>query len=162
MNRIGELTQKVASMVGWLLVISAMAFYSYGLVEAITITLSITETNIKNYPEFLSTTMASIQAMLLTNLGVVLGISVTNPGSGMARAVRFTEATAVSSPLDSSDIIQLGAIIVFLLGLIACVVVWAIKDFSYDPKVIVSVIPESGKMFAGVVLAYMALALKKR
>jgi len=68
----------ITSFVGWLLILSALAFYLYGIGDAIPLSWKggIGE---GDYPEVINTTINSIQALLLTNLGIVLGISVTKP-----------------------------------------------------------------------------------
>lgn len=65
------------------------------------------------------------------------------------------ESQNKTSPLDSTDLIQSGVAINYLHGLIACIILWVIKDFSSDPKVIVSMISGLEKMIAVVVLAYI-------
>ena len=55
--------------------------------------------------------------------------------------------------------IQVLAVIVYILVLIACLITWIHNDFTSSPGEIVSVVSESGKMFLGVILAYLAALL---
>lgn len=164
MNNIEEFIKKVVSWVGWLLLFSALAFYGYGIYNAIQQTLA--GVSADDYPEFLSTTIGSIQALLLTNLGFVLGISVANPASRMALAVGLNRpgiaqaGMAPPAPLDLKSQVQLFAIIVYLLSLIACLIAWIIRGFPIDTTV-VPLVAESAKMFVGVVLAYLSVVLSK-
>jgi hypothetical protein len=162
-----EIIKLIGSYIGWLLVLSALGFYLYGIIEAINQTLRSTETKSVVYPAFLSNTIGSLQALLLTNLGVLLGISVTNPDSRVARTLRLsgpeTKPTTNSmSPMELSQIIQLFGLIIFILCLIACLVTWIKKDLVEDSKLVVSVISESGKMFSAVVVAYIAAVFARR
>ena len=63
----------MVAYIGWLLILAALGFYGYGIVQAILLSWGTTvPVDYTNYPETLSTTMSSIQALLLTNLGVML------------------------------------------------------------------------------------------
>ncbi len=154
---------KAVAFVGWLLLISALGFYGYGIYAAITQTLSSSESEPIIYPEFLSTSIGSIQALLLTNLGMLLGISVASPTSNVARFLKLTKQSqgVVSSPIDLKEQIQLFALIAYILSLIACLITWITVGFNTDSKIVVSVITESSKMFIGVVLAYLTVVLSK-
>jgi hypothetical protein len=66
----------VTAFVGWVLIIAAFGFYLYGVADAIYLTL---EGKAETYNGVLSSSTSSIQALMLTNLGALLGISVTNP-----------------------------------------------------------------------------------
>lgn len=167
-----NITTKIISLIGWLLLFAALGFYLYGIGLAVYLSWPASEPIIPPaivtpilYPEILSTTIGSIQALLLTNLGVVLGIAITNPNSNSARFLKLTlpsrndSEKVVPSPIEINEIIQLLAVAVFIVVLVACLVVWIHKDFSVKPEYVVSVIPESGKIFLGVVLAYLAAVL---
>jgi len=165
MNTTEEAIKKVVSYIGWLLLLSAFAFYGYGLYEAMRQTLQAPEVII-DYSTFLSATMGSIQALLLTNLGFVLGISVIKPTSGIAMALRLGKpdadiADAPPSPMDLKSQLQLVALIIYVLSLISCLVIWVMRDFSNDGAVVVPLISESAKMFVGVVLAYLSALFSK-
>ncbi len=150
----------ITSLVGWLLLISALLFYTYGIEQAIAISWDGKVTT-GDYPEVLQTCISSIQALLLANLGAVLGISVTKPNSALAQQVLFKPnsssiaTAALPAPLELKEKVQLFALIIYILSLIACLIVWIHSKFSTDSKLIVSIIPQSGQMFIGVVLAYL-------
>lgn len=161
-----EIIKEIVSYVGWLLLLAALGFYGYGIIEAIRQTINSTSDKPVDYPEFLSTTIGSIQALLLTNLGMLLGIAVTKPDSEVARSLKLgskssTVEVAPPSPMELKEKIQLFALVIYIFSLIACLIIWIIKDFETDTKLIVSVISESGKMFIGVVLAYLTAVLNK-
>lgn len=153
---------KAVVFVGWLLLISALGFYGYGIFAAITLTLPSSGIAIK-YPEFLSTSIGSIQALLLTNLGMLLGISVTSPSSNVAKFLKLTGQNqgVVPSPINLKEQIQLFALVIYILSLIACLITWIKVGFKTDPEIVVSVVTESSKMFIGVVLAYLTVILSK-
>ena len=164
----------IASYVGWLLLVAALGFYIYGMGKAIylswpfkvlptitTITPTPNPDPIPFWPE-LATLLSSIQALLLTNLGMVLGISITNRNSTLAKALLLNTAitkgiqTPPPDPMQLKEKIQVFAVIVYILVLIACLITWIHNDFTSFPSEIVSVVAESGKMFLGVILAYLA------
>ncbi len=155
----------IVSYVGWLLVAAAAIFYGYGMYEAITLSWSkVTSPTTIDYPEVLSTTIGTMQALLLANLGMVLGISIANPNSALARSLMLNKDVkllAPPPPLDVKDKIQLVALVIYILALIACLITWIVNKFSTDSKDVVSIISESGKMFIGVVLAYLTAVLSK-
>jgi hypothetical protein len=158
-----NIISKAVALVGWLLLISALGFYAYGIYSAIIQTLSSSDTQPIIYPEFLSTTIGSIQALLLTNLGMLLGISVTSPTSNVAKFLKLTKQSqgVVSSPMELKEQVQLFALVIYILSLVACLITWISIDFNTDSKIVVSVITESSKMFIGVVLAYLTVVLSK-
>lgn len=162
------MNKSTISYVGWLLVIAALGFYGYGVFEAIYLSWpgDVSPEPIK-YSEVLSSTIGSIQALLLANLGMVLGISISNPQSGLAKSLMLNKNTSVdvslapATPLDVKEKVQLWALLIYVIVLIACLITWIKNEFSTDPKIVVSIIPESGKMFIGVVLAYLTAVLSK-
>jgi hypothetical protein len=156
----------VVAYVGWLLLAAALAFYVYGIEEAIRLSWSDTAISPTAFSPEIATTISAIQAVLLTNLGAVLGISVAKPNSAMARQLLLNRPTGetdreISNPLDMRDKIQLFAMIVYLLSLIAAVVTWRFNNFETDATKVVPLISESGKMFIGVVMAYITAVLAK-
>jgi hypothetical protein len=162
---LNNFSDKVVSWTGWLLLISVLGFYSYGIGEAIHLTCA---DNSEKYPDALSTAMGSIQALLLTNLGVLLGISVATPSSGVARSLKLNfseESTDASSPLELKDKVQLLAMLIYVVSLVACVVTWVVKVLPHkEPNEVgnvVALINESAKMFIGVALAYLTAVLRK-
>lgn len=152
--------------VGWLLIIAASVFYGYGILEAIALSVGDKSIDKDAYPAILSSTVSSVQALLLTNLGVLLGISVAKPGSAVARQLMLSgkisdqQKLEPTDPLELKDKIQLFALVVYVISLIICLIVWGMKKFSLESTVVVSVIPESGKMFIAVTLAYLTAVLK--
>jgi hypothetical protein len=152
--------------IGWLLLISIFGFYAYGIIRAIQLSLS---GQTHDFPTALSTTISSIQALLLTNLGALLGISVVNPQSAVANALMLrTRNNAVGNlqaappdPLLLKDKIQLFALVVYIISLIACTITWIHFDFESDGRRIVDCVSESGKMFLGVCLAYLTVVFRK-
>jgi len=156
----------IIAYVGWLLILSAIGFYGYGIVEAILLSWSKTiPVDYDKYPETISTTISSIQALLLTNLGILLGISIAKPDSAVAKQLMLKSkgqlgiAAALPNPLDIREKIQLFALIIYIISLIACLITWAYNSFSSKQEDVVAVISESGKMFLGVVLAYLTAVL---
>ena len=164
----------IASYVGWLLLFSALGFYIYGMGHAISLSWLYTPPDpdliidpkianaipdIKFWPE-LATLLSSIQALLLTNLGIVLGIAITNRNSAVAKALLINRKAITSpDPMELKAQIQIFAVIIYILVLIACLITWIHNDFSNSPNEIVSIVAESGKMFFGVILAYLATLL---
>ncbi len=158
----------VIAYVGWLLILSAIGFYGYGIVEAILLSWSkTTPVDYEKYPETISTTISSMQALLLTNLGILLGISIAKPDSAVAKQLMLNSKIPLGivpplpNPLDIKEKIQLFALVIYILSLIACLITWGHNSFSSKPEDVVAVISESGKMFLGVVLAYLTAALNK-
>lgn len=146
----------LVAYVGWLLLIAAFGFYMYGIGDAIVCTLREDQTKIVAFPEIIAGTLSSIQALLLTNLGIVLGISISRPDSAMAR--QLIPRSRPAAPLPSMalrDTIRLFGVVLFLLALIACVITWGKAGFVTDSTKVVPLVSESGKMFFGVVLAYL-------
>jgi hypothetical protein len=96
---------------------------------------------------------------------MLLGISVSDPNSNVARALKLNKnqtgvAMAPPPPMQFKDKIQLFALVIYVISLIVCVVTWIVNGFSADSKDVVSLIPESGKMFIGVCLAYITAVLR--
>lgn len=157
----------VTAYVGWLLLFSAFGFYVFGIGYAINISWSQTPITTALYPEALSTAISSIQALLLTNLGVVLGISITRPTSSLAKTIMLQSNSNaqkgiledVPNPLAFREKIQLTAMVVYILSLIACLITWAHDGFSSIGTDVLDTISQSGKMFIGVVLAYLTAVL---
>jgi hypothetical protein len=155
----------IISYVGWLLVVAAFGFYVYGIYEAIILSWKETDIGEGQYPEMLSTSIGAIQALLLANLGILLGISIARPKSSVAKSLMLNSSKekAVGSipppPLEIKDKIQLFALVIYIFSLIACLITWGHDSFLSDSKKVVSIISESGKMFIGVVLAYLTAVL---
>lgn len=171
------MNKPLVSLVGWLLLFSALGFFLYGIGYAIY--LSWDGTVEKEYSPVLEGIIASLQALLLTNLGMLLGISVANPQSGVAQQLllggskKELEAQKLDfpDPLSLRDKIQLFGLAIYVVTLIACVVTWAVNDFpsgmsaeatTTTKREVVPLVAASGKMFFGVVLAYVTLVLSKK
>lgn len=152
-------------LVGWLFLIVIFGFYIYGIADAII--LSISEKTDK-FSEFVATTISSMQALLLTNLGALLGVSVARPQSAVARNLFLgqnatTELTEEEKdPLLFKEKVQMFALTIFMLSLIACLVTWIIKEFNPEAGKVVPVVVDSCKVFVAVGLAYVALFLAKK
>ena len=158
----------VVVYVGWLLLFAAISFYGYGIFEAIMLSWSETPIGENDFPPFLATTISSMQALLLTNLGILLGISIAKPESGVARQLMLGNNdkhrinAEIKGPLAIREKIQLFSLVIYIISLIACMATWIKDDFSSKPTEVVSLISESGKMFIGVVLAYLTAVLANR
>jgi hypothetical protein len=155
----------IVAVVGWLLIGATTAFYGYGIVKAISLSWAPDQAGGTNaatlpYPEVLSTLMNSLQALLLANLGAALGIAVSNKNSALAGVLKLT-VKEETSPMDIKDKIQLWAVLLFLVALIACTVTWIHNGFSIDTKEVVPLIATSGQMFLGVLLAYVTALLSR-
>jgi len=160
----------IIAYIGWLLLLSALGFYVYGIYEAIKLSWPKDPgTEIIKYHDVLSTTIGSIQALLLANLGILLGISIAKPHSGLAKQLMLNKTTNkigmapdISAPLELREKVQLFALVLYVCSLIACFITWSTNGFSSDSKDVVSLIPESSKMFLGVVLTYLTAVLGKQ
>jgi hypothetical protein len=75
---------------------------------------------------------------------------------------RLGIAATLPNPLDIKEKMQLFALMIYIISLIACLITWAHNSFSSKPEDVVSVISESGKMFLGVVLAYLTAVLSSK
>jgi hypothetical protein len=161
------MNNSILSYVGWLLLFATLGFYVFGIYEAIRLSWSaLPGAETINYHPVLSSTIGAIQALLLANLGMLLGVSVSTPNSNIAHSLKLSASTANPElapppPMDIKDKIQLFALAMYIISLIACLLTWIVNNFSSDSKDVVSIIPESGKMFIGVVLAYLTAVLKK-
>lgn len=157
--------KKAIIWVGWILIMAAFGFYAYGMGEAIRLSWADAAIPQNDYSEVLATTVSSMQTLLLANLGMLLGISVANPNSAVANQLLLNRGVnavtnVVPPPLDIKDKIQLVAMVIFVISLIACLITWIRNDFSSESSQVVSVVSGSGKMFLGVVLAYITAALR--
>ena len=157
--------KQIPSIIGWLLIILAFGLYSYGLGYGIYESFRpIALGKVHSFPEPLDIMVSSIGAIFLTNLGAVLGISVTNPTSALAaRTLPLAKniQRELIPPMNVREQIQYLAVLVFLVGLISCFIAWACKCFHSEPEKILSIIPQQAKMFLGVVSAYTAFILGK-
>lgn len=156
------------SYVGWLLLLSVLGFYGYGIFEAVRLSWPTSPSSEPiPFSEVLSTTISSIQALLLTNMGMLLGISVANRNSAVARQLLLDSRPQpgvereIPLPMDVKEKVQLFALAIYVLGLVICLITWIHNDFSTKNTEMVSVVAESGKMFIGVALAYLTAIIGK-
>lgn len=155
----------VVFYVGWLLLLATVGFYGYGIIHAIVLSLQYGPIDKSKFPEYITTTMSTIQAMLLTNLGVLLGVSIAKPDSPIAEQMLFRKSSKLMEPevaKDPMDLrlqIQLFGLVVYIISLVACMITWGINKFSLEPTEVMPLVSESGKMFMGVALAYATFIL---
>lgn len=156
----------VSAIVSWLLLIAAIGFYGYGVIEAIILSWpNDVPVDYEKYPEIISATVSTLQALLLTNLGMVLGISIAKPESALARNLMLGPSgnklgvTDLTDPTDIAEKIQLFSMLIYIISLIACLITWGHNSFATEKVAVVPVITESGKMFVGVVIAYFTVVL---
>ncbi len=108
-------------------------------------------------PVFLSTTVTSIAALLATNLGAVLGITITKSDSLFGETKTWNPLTVFREPEPTN--FQATACYIYAISLIACGVVWACRGFEPDPAKIVPLIPEMTKSLLGVIIGVLAMSL---
>ena len=152
--------EKNPAITGWVLVIIAFSVYIYGIYFAIYTPLK--KGNTLYIPEPLDSILSTIGAILLTNLGAVLGISVAKPSSGLARMTLIgNKDAAVQDPITMREILQYCAVILYMIVLVICFFVWAKNTFLPDDKInpVVSIITQNGKTLFGVIAAYIAFVL---
>lgn len=157
------------ALIGWVLIFAGILFYLYGVFFAINISWNAiqgTDGKLMKMPEGLDAAISSINALLLTNLGAVLGISVSVPGSALSRNIlpgsQPKGGAEIKEPMNSRELIQLICVIIFLVSVIACFITWIRLGFNSDPEVVLSFVSQSAKMFIGVVLAYLSFILGKK
>ena len=157
---------KVSSIIGWILLTFAAAIYAYGIIMATIQSLA----HSTKIPEPLDSIVSTIGAILLTNLGAVLGISVAKPQSALSRmtlisrpqttTLAATQAINPTDPATERELIQFVAVVFYLAVLVACFIVWAINTFrSGDPFPVVNIVEQNGKNLLGVIAAYVAFIL---
>jgi len=158
--------KQLPSFIGWTLLVISLGMYCYGIYYAIFIPDAVTDSSGKiaglTIPEPLDTLVAAISAILLTNLGAVLGISVTNPSSALAAKTLISKNMAeIPPPLSRRDIIQLTCVIIYIVVLLACFIKWAANTFQKpaEVKLVVPFVQQYGKTLIGVITAYLAFVL---
>jgi hypothetical protein len=148
-KQLNQLNMKqIPSIIGWILLIIAFGAYLYGIYFAIFTPVNEADGKL-SLPEPLDTLLTTLNAILLTNLGAVLGIAVTNQGSGLAGKMLLTKSITIPPPLNQRELIQLVAVLIYLVALVACFIDWA------------PFIPLAGKTLIGVITAYVAFILGK-
>lgn len=148
--------KQIPSIIGWILLIIAFTAYLYGIYYAIFTPLKGNDGKF-SIPEPLDTLLTTLSAILLTNLGAVLGIAVTNPNSGLAGKTLFVKS--IPPPLTQREFIQLIAVLIYLVALIACFIDWAYSTFRANSLPVAAFIPSAGKTLIGVITAYVAFVL---
>jgi hypothetical protein len=161
--------KNLTAFIGWLLVAVAACLYIFGIYSAIfqpVPNLDVTGKLIGyRIAEPFDTLTSSISAILLTNLGAVLGISITQPQSALAnKTLITTNSLTVPPPLTKKDVIQLAAIVIYILALTACFIAWTVLVLQKSGAAIKPLVPlveQHGKTLIGVISAYAAFLLAK-
>lgn len=154
--------KNLTAIIGWILLVSGLTVYVYGISYAIFFPIEVQEksTTILKIPETLETFTTSVGAILLTNLGAVLGISVVAPNAPIARIALSPAAFAtVPTPISMREKIQVVAILIYVISLMACTLAWGVATFKAHPAPVAALIPQYGKTFIGVITAYLAFTL---
>ncbi|MBP6416882.1 MAG: hypothetical protein KA330_10530 [Chitinophagaceae bacterium] len=132
------------------------AIYIFGIVQACIVSWH-PDRPPYEIPVFLSTTVTSIAALLATNLGAVLGISITKSNSLFGEMKTWNPLTVFSDPEPTN--FQATVCYVYVFSLVACGVVWAIRGFEPDTTKIVPLLPEMTKSLLGIIIGALAMAL---
>lgn len=158
--------KNLSALIGWVLILIGLGIYLYGIYYAIFTPIQVFDMagNLVQLkiPETLDTLTTTIGAILLTNLGAVLGISLSQPKSALANRTSFSKASLeISEPMNKREILQYIAVLIYLTVLFACFITWAFYSFqtSGEAKPIVSLVEQYGKTLIGVITAYIAFAL---
>lgn len=154
--------KNLSAAIGWLLLSVGIAIYIYGIVTAIfnpIVEHPPTGPETKHIPEALETITTTIGAILLTNLGAVLGISISKPQSGLANIAFLSPKISVPDPVTQRELIQFVAVLIYIITLIGCGVDWAVSTFKAKPDAVVELVPQYGKTLLGVITAYLAFVL---
>ena len=96
----------------------------------------------KELPPVVKYLISSVNAILVANLGAILGITIS------IGALSSVSATA-----------QWGAAVWYFAALIAVIWFWSTRKFEEDPDKIASPIPEVGRTGIGVLIAILAVVL---
>ena len=162
--------KQLPSIIGWALLVIALGAYCYGIYYAIFTpdeiitkdpTGKITITGL-SIPDPLDTLTSTIGAILLTNLGAVLGISITNQTSALAAKTLISRnITQIPPPLSKREMIQLISVLIYIIILVSCFVKWSINTFVKpdNVKLVVPLVQQYGKTLIGVITAYIAFVL---
>jgi len=144
-------------LIGFLFSVGCLA-YLYGIYKACAISLQKNPV-LSDMSPFLSSIVTSIGAVLATNLGAVLGFTISDPNSALAEAAR-NPFSVFSNPTPSNE--QVMACFLYVLTLFAVSVVWGIKKFTDDPLQVVPTVPQLTKTFLGVIVGVFAIILVKK
>lgn len=158
--------KQIPAIIGWLLLAIAFGIYLYGVYYAIFIPDPVYDNARKligyTIPEPLATLTTTIGAILLTNLGAVLGISVSQPESALAgKTLISRKIKEEPPPLTKRELIQFAAVLIYIVTLLACFITWAHASFRNedDIKPVVPLVEQYGKTLIGVITAYIAFVL---
>ena len=156
----------ISAIIGWALLTIAFGLYIYGIYFAIFTPLHTIDQNKRitglYIPDPLDSILSTIGAILLTNLGAVLGISVANPSSGLAsKTIINRKMELIKISLSKRETIQYFAVILYLTVLVVCFISWAYGTFREDEnkKLIVAIVAQNGKTLIGVIAAYIAFVI---
>jgi hypothetical protein len=142
------------------LIFIGCAVFVYGISVAICVSWCCEGSACKIAP-FLSSAVTSTGAILATNLGAVLGITINNPASNFRQSKSWNPLTFFSNP--SPTIIQTAACYVYILSLLASAIVWAHRGFDgTETTVVVPLIQEMTKSLLGVIVGALAVALNTK
>jgi hypothetical protein len=109
-------------------------------------------------PPFVSATITSIAALLATNLGSILGITVTNPQSHFRIARNWSPLAVFQAP--STTTLQTWGCYLYVGGLLAATVIWGFRGFdSKSASPVVPLIEDLAKSLAGIIVGSVAIAL---
>ena len=138
------------------LILTGYLAYIYGVFKACVVSWPADSTDYK-MAAFLSFAVTGIAGVLSTNLGAVLGLTVTNKNSRFNNRDAFLLKKLLTDPTAA----QILACYLFILSLAAAAVVWGHRDFTEDPDKIVPLIPQMTKTLLGVIVGAVAVSLKK-
>lgn len=134
------------------------ALYIFGIAKACI--MSIGDSGDVEFNQVLSGAVTSIAAVLSTNLGAVLGISVSNPKSEF-RKLSTWNPSSIFVNSDPTTFQTIGCY-VYIISLLVAAIVWAYKDFTTDPKDIVPLIPELAKSLLGIIVGVLAISFNPK
>ncbi|MBE5322284.1 hypothetical protein IM793_24255 [Pedobacter sp. MR2016-19] len=153
--------KNVIALIGWLLLLSGLAVYLYGVTFAIFFSTSVVEngTKVLKIPDALETVITTIGAILLTNLGAILGISIMKPNAAIAKIAMVGKDIELPESITVREKNQIAGVLFYIITLIACGVKWASATFKEVPNPVVVLIPQYGKTLIGIITAYLAFVL---
>jgi hypothetical protein len=155
--------KNVVAIIGWLLLAAGIGSFIYGIYFAIFLSYEVEEhgLTVLKMPETLEAITTGVGAILLTNLGAMLGISITQPAAKTTRIAFAPSAMRITviDPPTIRDWIQTGAVLIYVIALVACGIKWASATFKATPDLVVPLISQNSKTLIGVVSAYFAFVL---
>ena len=140
-----------------LLIFLGCGLFVYGILKACLLSWS-PENSSYDMASFLTGSVTSIAAILSTNLGAVLGISLSAPNSSRFKiSENWNPISFFTKPNQTN--IQIIACYIYILSLLAAGIVWAHRDFITETNKIVPLIPELTKSLLGVIVGVLAITL---